>query len=193
MFIMNNITYDIKQALREHKQKSPLTFTKKLRILLFGRGLKALIAYRLHGNIKSLNIKGIWLVKWLLLATVNCMRFAIRSLYGIHIHPEAKIGGGFFISHFGGIYIGRCQIGENCAIAQQVCIGSFDNSSDGGPKIGHHVWIGPHSKIIGNVIIEDHVTIASGSVVTSDIRQGTLVMGNPSRTVQKNYDNTYLF
>lgn len=190
---MNNITYDIKQAFREHKQKSPLTFTKKLRTLLFRRGLKALMAYRLHRYIKSLNIKGIWLVRWFLLAVVNGLRFAVRTLYGIHIHHDARIGGGFFISHFGGISIGRCQIGKNCAIAQQVRIGSFDNLSDVGPKIGHHVWIGPHSKIIGNVIIENHVTIASGSVVTSDIRQSTLVMGNPARTVYKNYDNTYLF
>ena len=123
-----------------------LTFTQKLRIFLFCRGLKALLVFRLHGYIKSLNIKGMCLVRWLLLAPINGLCFAVRNLYGIHIHPEAKIEGGLFINHFGGISIGRCQIGKHCAIAQQVRIGSLDHSSDVGPRIGHHVWIGPHLK-----------------------------------------------
>jgi serine acetyltransferase len=117
-------------------------------------------------------------------------------LYGIDIDKKASIGRGFYTDHFGRIFVGRCFIGNNCSIHQHVCIGEKCASGrSSGIRIGNNVWIGPHAVINEGVAIEDNVTIAAGSVVSSGslIRKRCLIMGNPARVIQKNYDNIFLF
>lgn len=132
-------------------------------------------------------------IKYILLGVYICLAFSIRKLLGIHIDKRADIGKGFYIGHFGGITIGICRLGENCSINQHVSIGEdtlYNHCK--GPCIGSNVWIGSHSKIKGNIRIEDNVTIAAGTEVNFDVASGALVMGSPSRIVQKKYDNKFL-
>ncbi len=74
-----------------------------------------------------------------------------------------------------------------------ICI---NNNSEDAPnkalKIGCNVWIGAHSFISCGLYITDNVTIAAGSIVLSNIEISSLVMGNPARIIQKNYDNSKL-
>jgi serine O-acetyltransferase len=191
---MNPLVFDIKRACREHKREVPIKTFEKLRIVVSTRGLKALMAFRLCCYINRCCAGVSWApIKWLTLAATETLGFLIRVLYGIQFHNQARIGEGLFIAHFGGISIGKCQIGKHCSIAHQVSIGSMNpKSSETGPIIGDHVWIGAHAKIVGDVVIDSHSTIVSGSVVTSDVKKNTLVMGNPARVIRWNYDNRYL-
>lgn len=191
---MNPLVLDIKRACREHKREVPLKAFEKLRIVLSTRGLKALMAFRLCCYINRWSVGRGWApIKWLTLTATETLGFIIRVLYGIQFHNQARIGEGLFIAHFGGITIGKCRIGKHCSIAHQVSIGSMNpKSSETGPIIGDYVWIGAHTKIVGDVVIESHSTIVSGSVVTADVKKNSLVMGNPARVICRNYDNRYL-
>lgn len=46
-------------------------------------------------------------------------------------------------------------------------------------KIGDNVWIGGNAVILPGVTIGDHVTIGAGSIVTKDIPDNVLAVGNP--------------
>lgn len=123
------------------------------------------------------------------------LNLLIIKMFGIKIERAASIDSGFFINHFGGIHIKKCRIGKHCSIHAQVKIGGNDNpdiADSSGPVIGDNVWIGGHSIIYDNVIIEDDATIAAGSVVRSDVKKNNLVMGNPARVINKNFDFTTL-
>ena len=48
-------------------------------------------------------------------------------------------------------------------------------------KVGNNVWIGAGSTILAGVEIGDNTVIGAGSVVTKDIPDYALVMGNPAR------------
>jgi serine O-acetyltransferase len=192
---MNNIKYDLKRIVRlADKEEISLSSLQKLRIIISSRGLKAIAAYRLHRHIETLQMNWfLFPIKIFSLVAATAVCFAVRVLYGIHIHNQARIGTGFYIGHFGGIFIGKCQIGKHCSIAQHVSIGSNSSSaSETGPIIQDHVWIGPHVTISGDVVIESHATIVTGSVVTKNVKKNTLVMGNPARVINSCYDNSYL-
>jgi acetyltransferase-like isoleucine patch superfamily enzyme len=56
--------------------------------------------------------------------------------------------------------------------------------------IGEKVWIGAHAQICANVSVGDGSSIGAGAVVTQDIPQCCLVLGNPGRIAQRDYDNS---
>ena len=82
-------------------------------------------------------------------------------ILGINIHFVAKIGKGFYIGHYGGIFIGAIEMGKYCNVSQQVSIGLGGQGTDryGVPKIGDYVWIGPGAKIFGKISIGNNVSI----------------------------------
>ena len=105
-----------------------------------------------------------------------------RSLY---IRPEAKIGYGLFIGHYGPIAInGTAVIGNNCNIAQCTTIGSNEGHA---ATIGDNVYIGPNVCIVEDVHIGNNVTIGAGSVVTKDIPDNATAVGNYAKVI--NYDD----
>jgi serine acetyltransferase len=55
--------------------------------------------------------------------------------------------------------------------------------------IGEGVYIGAHAQICADVSVGDGATIGAGAVVTQDIPDHCLVLGNPGRIAQQNYDN----
>ncbi len=58
-----------------------------------------------------------------------------------------------------------------------------------GPVIGQRVWIGAHARVCGDISVGDGSTVSAGSVVTQNIPERCLVLGNPGRIAQKDYDN----
>lgn len=84
------------------------------------------------------------------------------------------------LPHLMGIVIaGDVTIGENCTILHQVTIG-VDDTKQGcqTPIIGNDVYIGAGAKIIGNVIVGDHVIIGANAVITKDIPANATVVGS---------------
>ena len=79
--------------------------------------------------------------------------------------------------------------GEHCAIQQEVCLEPTITGKHG-PEIGDRVWIGAHARIQGNIHVGNRATIGAGTIITQDIPEGCLFLGNPSRLVLRNYDNS---
>jgi len=99
----------------------------------------------------------------------------------------------------------KITIGDNALIAPNVQIYTAYHStnpkdrlpspkSDGGfafcktitapVRIGHNVWIGGSAIILPGVTIGDNVVIGAGSVVTHNIPDNVVAVGNPCRVVR---------
>lgn len=105
--------------------------------------------------------------------------------FGIIIPPETKIGSGLYIDHFGGIVVNaNAVIGKNCNIGQGVTIGQTNRGSrQGCPTIGDNVYIAPGAKIIGKIQIGNNVAIGANAVVTRDVPDDAVAIGNPAEVV----------
>lgn len=54
------------------------------------------------------------------------------------------------------------------------------------PVIGDNVIIGTHSQIIGNVKIGNNAVVGAGAIVTHDVPDNVVVVGNPAKILIKN-------
>lgn len=86
------------------------------------------------------------------------------------------------------------QIGDNCAISDNVSIHDSDSHILNGKMeevskpviIKNHVWIGKNVTILKGVIIGNGVVIGAGSIVTKDIPDNCLAIGNPAKVIKEN-------
>lgn len=79
-----------------------------------------------------------------------------------------------------GIYLAPdVVIGENVIIYQQVTIGQKNPDDTGAPHIGNNVLIGAGAKILGNIHIGNNVRIGANCVVTKNVPDECIVIGNP--------------
>lgn len=91
---------------------------------------------------------------------------------------------GLVIHHYGSIIINdNTQIGKNCQLHGNNCIGNNGKSSDA-PILGDNVDIGYGAIIIGNVEIGDNVKIGAGSVIIHDVPSNSTVVGIPGKIVK---------
>lgn len=86
-------------------------------------------------------------------------------------------------------------IGDDCFIGPNVSIYTACHSTDPIERnsrrewaepvtIGDNVWIGGSVTILPGVSIGNNVTIGAGSVVTKDIPDNTVAVGNPCRVIR---------
>lgn len=96
--------------------------------------------------------------------------------------PHNCFGPGLTIYHHGGIIINEsAKIGADCKLHGDNCIGNNGISNDN-PRIGDGLDMGVGAKIIGSVILGDHVTVGANAVVTrSNSRHGITLLGIPAK------------
>ncbi len=103
---------------------------------------------------------------------------------GISISAQARIGPGLYINHFGSIFIGAVDIGENCNLSHEVTIGVAGRGDRrGSPTIGDRVHISPGAKLIGKIVIGDDVAIGANAVVTKSVEDCAVVGGIPAQVI----------
>ena len=109
----------------------------------------------------------------------------ISVVFGVDIHPAAKIGEGIMLDHATGIVMGETAVVEdNVSIMQSVTLGGTGKESgDRHPKIRAGVMIGPGSKILGNIEIGTGAKVCAGSVVLKPVEAHTVVTGVPAKVV----------
>ena len=94
------------------------------------------------------------------------------------------------------IGVAKITIGDNCMLGPNVSIYTAGHpihpvtrSSGyeyGKPvSIGNHCWIGGSVTIVGGVHIGNHAVIGAGSVVTKDIPDNVVAVGNPCRVLRE--------
>lgn len=90
----------------------------------------------------------------------------------------------------------RVTIGDDCFIGPNVSIYTACHSTDPVERntrrewaepvtIGDNVWIGGSVTILPGVTIGSNVTIGAGSVVTRDIPDNVVAVGNPCKIIKK--------
>lgn len=53
------------------------------------------------------------------------------------------------------------------------------------PVIGDNVLIGVHAQILGNVKIGNNSVVGAGAIVTHDVPDNVVVVGNPARILRR--------
>lgn len=116
---------------------------------------------------------------------------------GVQIHYKTNIGAGLFIVHYGGIVINHnAVIGKNLTICHNVTIGQINRGTKkGNPVIDDNVYIAPGAAVMGSVKIKSNAVVGTNSVVTTDVPESAVVVGQPAKMISlkgaKNYvDNT---
>ena len=136
------------------------------------KGFHALEAYRVS--------HWLWLENRRALA-LHCQN-RISEVFGVDIHPAAKIGKGILVDHGTGLVIGETAVvGDNVSMLHEVTLGGTGKETgDRHPKVGNGVLIGAGAKILGNVKIGDGSKVGAGSVVLDDVPPHTTVAGVPA-------------
>ena len=113
--------------------------------------------------------------------------------YGYNI----EVGENFFANYNLVILdVGKVRIGDNAQIAPNVSIYTaghpiHPDSRNSGYEygidvtIGDNVWIGGNVCIMPGVTIGDNVVIGAGSVVTKDLPDNVIAVGNPCKVVRE--------
>jgi serine O-acetyltransferase len=111
-----------------------------------------------------------------------------RWLTMIEIHPGATIGKNFFIDHGAGVVIGEtAEVGDCVTIYQGVTLGGTGKEKGKRhPTIGNNVTISTGARVLGSIVIGDHVKIGAGSVVLKSVPPNCTVVGVPGRIVVNN-------
>lgn len=111
------------------------------------------------------------------------------------IPPQAKIGKNVYIGSpctIDSLFDGKLvTIGDYSVISKGVTILTHDASSNrktglifvSPVSIGKYVFIGNNSIILPGVTIGDGAVIGAGSVVSRDVKEGDVVVGNPIRVL----------
>ncbi|MBZ0130147.1 MAG: serine O-acetyltransferase [Rhodobacteraceae bacterium] len=113
------------------------------------------------------------------------IQMRVSEVYGIDIHPGARIGQGIMIDHAHSIVIGETAVvGDNVSMLHSVTLGGTGKEDgDRHPKIENGVLIGAGAKVLGNITVGYCTRIAAGSVVLQDIPPCKTVAGVPARIV----------
>ncbi|NUB42973.1 serine O-acetyltransferase [Fertoebacter nigrum] len=146
-----------------------------LQPVLFFKGYQAVQAYRV----------GHWLWQTGRRDLAYFVQMRVSEVYGVDIHPAARVGRGLMIDHAHSIVIGETAVvGDNVSMLHSVTLGGTGKEDgDRHPKIGNGVLIGAGAKVLGNITIGHCSRIAAGSVVLQDVPPCKTVAGVPARVV----------
>ncbi|MCL7464806.1 serine O-acetyltransferase [Phaeovulum sp. NW3] len=146
-----------------------------LQPLLFFKGFQALQSYRVAH----------WLWRQGRRDMAYFVQMRTSEMFGVDIHPAARIGRGVMIDHAHSIVIGETAVvGNNVSMLHSVTLGGTGKEEeDRHPKICDGVLIGAGAKVLGNIRIGANSRIAAGSVVLQDVPCCKTVAGVPARIV----------
>jgi serine acetyltransferase len=169
--------------LARYKQYAPSA--SSLKLLFVNQGLWALLQHRIASRVNNATLPSV--IKRPCLYALTIWQKAVEILTGISISCEACIGPGFYIGHFGPIFIGRdAIIGAHCSISHGIAIGeSGRGTQKGTPRLGDRVLIGANAILAGKLSVGDDAVIAPNSLVLYDVSESSVMMGVPAKCVSK--------
>jgi len=146
-----------------------------LQPILYFKGYQAVQAYRVGHYLWT---KGKYDLAYF-------VQMRVSEIFGVDIHPAARIGKGIMIDHAHSIVIGETAVvGDNVSMLHSVTLGGTGKEEeDRHPKIGDGVLIGAGAKVLGNIKVGRCSRIAAGSVVLEDVPPCKTVAGIPARIV----------
>lgn len=137
------------------------------------RETKAVLQYRFSRWVHTLHVPVIR--QLLMIVALVWQRWNQIMLSGVLISPDAEIGPGMVLHTAYGLQIAPTKIGSNCTFNSQVLIGT------GVKSVGDNCYFGPGCKILGECKIGNNVVVVANSVVLTDVKDNTTIMGIPAR------------
>ena len=143
--------------------------------LLYFKGFQAVQTYRMSHQLWHMGRKDF----------AYYLQSRSSMIFGVDIHPAAKIGRGIMIDHAHSIVIGETAVVEdNVSLLHSVTLGGTGKADgDRHPKVRCGVLIGAGASILGNIEIGKCSRVAAGSVVLQDVPENRTVAGVPARIV----------
>lgn len=166
--------FDLIKSIKERDPAKP----SSAEVFFAYNGFHAVTFHRMNNFIWHLGLH----------AFARFMANITRFLTGIEIHPEARIGKGFFIDHGTGVVIGQTTVVEdNVTIYHGVTLGGVGRvgqvNEKRHPTLKNGAIIGAGAQVLGDITIGEHAKIGANSVVTSDIPDGMTAIGIPARVI----------
>ncbi len=146
-----------------------------LQPLLYFKGFQAIQAYRISH----------WLWQKGRRDLAYFFQMRASEMFGVDIHPAARVGKGIMIDHAHAIVIGETAVvGDNVSMLHSVTLGGTGKEEeDRHPKISDGVLIGAGANVLGNIRVGHCSRVAAGSVVLQDVPPCTTVAGVPAKIV----------
>ena len=146
-----------------------------LEAFLFYKGFHALESYRIAHWLWEQGRDGMALF----------FQSRISAVFGVDIHPAAKLGRGIMIDHATGVVIGETAVVEDdVSMLHGVTLGGTGKQEgDRHPKIRRGVLLSMGVKVLGNIEIGEYSRIGAGSVVLKSVPAHCTAVGVPARLV----------
>jgi len=117
-------------------------------------------------------------------------RIVTEWFFQLELPAATKIGRGLIIDHGFALVVNKHSIiGDDCRLRHCVTIGckiNPDGTQGASPRIGNRVDVGAGAIIIGDITIGHDAVIGGGAVVTKDVPEGAVVVGNRARVIKQN-------
>lgn len=172
------------QLKRHWFLKNDSWFNKNIRVYL-EPGTIAVLVYRFGHWVHHFKIP---IIKQILRLLYILAKAVVVMGFGIYIPSAFKVGNGFAIHNFSGIFIPPTTAGDNLLVFQNVTIGHLRGQGGRPPKIGNNVFLGAGAKVLGDITIGDNVVVGANSLVMNDVPDGCTVIGVPARIVSRETD-----
>ncbi|MCL4170025.1 UNVERIFIED_CONTAM: hypothetical protein GTU68_037328 [Idotea baltica] len=149
--------------------------TSLIQPLLYYKGFLAISTYRLSHQLWKNDRRELALY----------FQSLSSEVFGVDIHPAARLGCGLFLDHATSVVMGETTIVEdNVSILHEVTLGGTGKvSGDRHPIVRSGVLIGAGAKILGRVEIGKGAKVGAGSVVLEDVAPHKTVAGVPAVVV----------
>lgn len=156
-------------------------FNRVVRVYL-EPGTIAVIVYRYGHWLRDFNVP---VLKQLMLVIYAMLKTVVVVAFGIYIPSRFKVGRGFAIHNFSGIFLPPTTAGCNFIVFQGVTVGHLRGQGGRPPKLGNNVFLGAGAKIMGDISIGNDVVVGANSLVLNDVPDGCTVIGVPARVVSR--------
>ncbi|GLT82543.1 hypothetical protein SLE2022_009070 [Rubroshorea leprosula] len=169
---------DIQRAIRldvqAFKERDPACLSYCSALLYF-KGYHSLQSYRVA--------HALWKQDRKILALA--LQSRISEVFGVDIHPAARIGEGIILDHATGVVIGETTVvGNRVSLMHGVTLGGTGKEiGDRHPKVGDGALLGACVTILGNIKIGEGAMLAAGSLVLKDVPPHSMMAGTPARVI----------
>jgi sugar O-acyltransferase (sialic acid O-acetyltransferase NeuD family) len=96
---------------------------------------------------------------------------------GVTVNAAARVGA--CVTLWTGVLVEHdCTIAENVEISPRAAMA-------GGVSVGARAFLGINATILPNIVIGANALVGAGAVVTRDVAEGEVVVGNPAKVIRK--------